>query len=172
VLGLQPGYFASYVFLFVLGTVAWPHRWLERADRRQAVQWGWVTLAKLPLLFVAAELAGALEGRPVNFSGGLGVPAVVYAFWEPLVAWGIIAWLLVVFRARFDRPSAHWQAWGGQAYGAFIVHAPIVVALARASANWTLPPLIKFAAIGSGGVVSSFVVAAVLLRLPGLRRVI
>jgi fucose 4-O-acetylase-like acetyltransferase len=172
VLGLQLGYFASYTFFFVLGAVAWQHRWLERVDRRQAVQWGWVTLATLPLLFVAAALAGALEGRPVNFSGGLGMAAVVYAFWEPLVAWGIIAGLLAVFRARFNRPSAHWQAWGGQAYGAFIVHAPIVVALAVASASWQLPPLVKFAVVGSGVVVASFVVAALLLRLPGVRRII
>lgn len=172
VLGLQLGYFASYVFLFVLGAVASRHRWLEQVDRRQAVLWGGVALATLPLLFVAAALAGALDGRPVDFSGGLGMPAVVYAFWEPLVAWGIIAGLLVIFRRRFNRPSAHWQAWAHQAYGAFIVHAPIVVALAVVSASWPLPPLVKFVVIGSAGVVASFAVAAMLLRLPGVRRVI
>jgi surface polysaccharide O-acyltransferase-like enzyme len=136
------------------------------------VQWGWVTLATMPMLFVGAALAGALGGGPVNFNGGLGMPAVVYAFWEPLVAWGIIAGLLVVFRARFNRPSAHWQAWSGQAYGAFIVHAPILVALTVASANWPLPPLVKSALVGSAGVVASFIVAAMLLRVPGTRRVL
>ncbi len=172
VLGLQLGYFGSYVFLFVLGTVAARHRWLERVDRRQAAQWRRVTLVTLPLLFVAAALAGALKGRPVDFAGGLGLPAVVYAFWEPLVAWGIIAGLLTTFRERFNHPHARWQAWGAQAYGAFIVHAPIVVALAVATANWRLPPLVKFAAIGSAGVAASFVVAALLLKVPGLRRVL
>jgi surface polysaccharide O-acyltransferase-like enzyme len=170
--GLQLGYFASYVFLFGLGAMAWRYRWLERVDRRQAVQWGWVTLATMPMLFVTAALTGALDGRPVNFNGGLGMPAVVYAFWEPLVAWGLIAGLLVVFRNRFNRPSAHWQAWSGQAYGAFIVHAPIMVALAVASANWPLPPLVKLAVIGSAGVVASFIVAAMLLKVPGARRVL
>jgi hypothetical protein len=172
VLGLQLGYFASYVFLFALGARAWQHRWLERVDHRQARHWRRVTLATLPLLFVVAALSGALEDGPVDFTGGLGMPAVVYAFWEPLVAWGIIACLLVVFRERFNRPSAHWQAWSGQAYAAFIVHAPIVVALAVASANSRLPPLLKFVLIGSGGVVASFAVAALLLRLPVVRRVL
>jgi surface polysaccharide O-acyltransferase-like enzyme len=152
--------------------MAWRHRWLERVDRWQAVQWGWVTLATTPMLFAAAAAAGAQDGRPVNFNGGLGMPAVVYAFWEPLVAWGIIAGLLVIFRERFNRPSAHWQAWSGQAYGAFIVHAPIMVALAVASADWPLPPLVKFAVIGSAGVVASFIVAAMLLKVPGARRVL
>jgi hypothetical protein len=46
------------------------------------------------------------------------------------------------------------------------LHALIVGALAVASANWPWPPLHKLAVLGSGGVLASFVVAAMLLRLP------
>lgn len=172
VLGLQLGYFASYVFLFALGCVAARHRWLERVDRRQALAWRTVTLLTIPVLFIVAALSGALEGRPVDFNGGLGWPAIVYAFWEPFVAWGVIAWLLVVFRERFDAPGPMWLQWGAQAYGAFIVHAPIVVGLAVALAGWAAPPLLKFAVVGAGGIAGSFAVAAALLKLPGARRVL
>jgi peptidoglycan/LPS O-acetylase OafA/YrhL len=172
VLGLQLGYFASYVFLFALGCAAWRHRWLERVERQQAKYWGWVSLATAPWLFGVAVWAGILQGRPIDFNGGLGLPAVVYAFWEPLVAWGIIALLLVVFRKRFDAPSRHWQAWGAQAYCAFIVHAPVLVGLSVALAPWQAPPLLKFAAVGLGSTALSFAVAAMLLRVPGAQRVI
>jgi fucose 4-O-acetylase-like acetyltransferase len=172
VLGLQLGYFASYIFLFALGCVASHHRWLERVERRQALRWAGVTLSVIPLLFVAAAFAGALDGRAVNFSGGLGLPAVVYAFWEPLVAWGVIATLLVVFRDRFNAPSAAWQGWSAQAYGAFIVHAPVLVGLSVALAGWAAPPALKFVLVGAGAVVASFAVAAALLRVPGAHRVI
>jgi hypothetical protein len=172
VLGLQLGYFASYVFLFALGCVAWRHRWLERIEPRQAKHWGWVTLATVPLLFIAAALSGALSGKAVDFNGGLGLPAVVYAFWEPFVAWGIIALLLVVFRKRFNQPSASWQRWAEYAYGAFIVHAPILVGVSVLLRTWGLAPLLKFAVVGSASVVISFAVAALLRRLPGARAIL
>jgi uncharacterized membrane protein YidH (DUF202 family) len=170
--GLQLGYFASYVFLFALGCMAARHRWLERVDHGQAKRWRRVTLVTIPVLFIVAALSGALDGRPVDFNGGLGWPAIVYAFWEPFVAWGVMASLLVVFRERCNAPSPAWQAWAAQAYGAFIVHAPIVVGLSVALAGWALPPLLKFVVVGAAGIVVSFAVAAALLRVPGARRVI
>jgi peptidoglycan/LPS O-acetylase OafA/YrhL len=172
VLGLQLGYFASYVFLFALGCAAAHHRWLERVERQQAGQWARVTLITLPLLFVTAALCGALQGRAVNFNGGFGLPAVVYAFWEPFVAWGLMASLLVRFRERFNAPSPAWESWGARAYGAFIVHAPILVGVSVALAGWTAPPLLKFAVVGTVAVAASFTAASWLLRLPGARRVI
>jgi Acyltransferase family len=38
VLGLQLGYFSSYVFLFALGCAASRYRWLERLERQQAMR--------------------------------------------------------------------------------------------------------------------------------------
>jgi hypothetical protein len=172
VLGLQLGYFASYAFLFALGCVASRYRWLERVERRQAMHWAWATLFAIPLLFVAAAFSGALDGKPVNFNGGLGLPAVIYAFWEPFVAWGVIASLLVLFRDRFNAPSSVWQGWGAQAYGAFIVHAPIVVGLSIALAGWAVAPALKFVVVAAGALVASFAAAAVLRSLPGAQRVI
>ncbi len=172
VMGLQLGYFASYVFLFALGCIASRHRWLERIERQQARRWRRIALITLPLLFIVAAVSGGLSGKPVNFNGGLGLPAIVYAFWEPFVAWGVIAWLLVTFRERFNTPSAVWQRWGGEAYGAFVVHAPLVVAASVALAGWTAPPLLKFAVVGLTGVLGSFVIAGCLLKLPGARRVL
>ncbi len=166
VFGLQLGYFASYIFLFALGCVAANYRWLERVERRQARGWLWVSLATIPILFVAAAFAGTIHGKPVNFNGGLGLPAIVYAFWEPFVAWGIIASLLVVFRDHFNAPSPLWRRFGEQAYGAFIVHAPVVVGFSIALSGWTAPPALKFAVVGSAAITASFALAAALRRLP------
>jgi hypothetical protein len=41
-----------------------------------------------------------------------------------------------------------------------------------ASANWPLPYLVKFAVIGTAGVVAFFIVAVRLLKVPGARRVL
>jgi len=171
-IGLQIGYFASYVFLFVLGTVAWHSHWLERMDRAQARRWGRVALYTVPLLVATAAATGALAGREVNFSGGLGLAAVVYAFWEPFVAWGVIARLLVGWRDRPGPPNPRWAGWNAQAYGAFILHAPVITGLAVALAGWGAPPALKFGLVLAAGTVLSFSLAGWLKRLPGAGRVL
>lgn len=170
--GLQIGYFASYVFLFGLGCRAEAGRWLERVTAGQARGWGIVSLVTLPGIFIAAAFAGALQGKPVHFNGGLALPAIVYAFWEPLVAWGVIAALLHVFRTRFNRPSVRWRQWSSNAYGAFIVHAPILVGLSVLAAGWRLPALLKFVLIAATATVLSFWTAGWLRRLPGATRIL
>ncbi|TXH46862.1 MAG: acyltransferase [Burkholderiaceae bacterium] len=170
--GLQLGYFASYIFLFVLGTVAWRHRWLERVHRAQARRWGRVALYTVPLLVATAAATGAMAGKPVDFNGGLGVAAVVYAFWEPFVAWGVIARLVVGFRDRPGPPSPRWAGWNANAYGAFILHAPVITGLAVALAGWGAPPALKFALVLAAGTALSFTLAGWLKRLPGAGRVL
>ncbi len=170
--GLQLGYFASYVFLFALGCVASRHRWLDRLERAQARRWLWISLACMPLLFISAALSGALAGKSVNFNGGLSLPAVVYAFWEPFVAWGLIAWLLVVFRAKFNSPSPTWHPWASQAYGAFIIHAPVLVAISVALSGWSAPALLKFVVVGVASIIVSFAATGIVLKLPLARKVL
>lgn len=172
VLGLQLGFFASYVFLFFLGTRASASRWLERVSPEQARAWGVVSLVAIPLLPLGAALSGAFEGKAVDFDGGLGAAAVLYAFWEPFVAWGIMAFLLVQFRQRFNAQSLRWKRWGEEAYGAFVVHAPVVVALSVLLAPWPAPPLLKFGLVAGLGTALSFLLARALRALPGLARVL
>lgn len=172
VMGLQLGYFASYIFLFFLGTRASASRWLERVSPEQARAWGVVSLVAIPLLPLGAALSGALEGKAVDFNGGLGGAAVLYAFWEPFVAWGIMAFLLVQFRQRFNAQSLRWKRWGEEAYGAFVVHAPVVVALSVLLAPWPAPPLLKFGLVAGLGTALSFLLARALRALPGVARVL
>lgn len=171
-LGLQLGYFASYIFLFALGCQAWRQRWLERIPPAQARRWGRVALYTVPLLVATGAATGALAGKPVNVAGGLGVAAVVYAFWEPFVAWGVIARLLVGFQARLNTPDPRWQRWDANAYGAFILHAPVITALAVALAGWGLHPALKFSVVLLAGTLLSFTLAGWLRRLPGATRVL
>jgi Acyltransferase family len=172
VMGLQLGYFASYVFLFFLGCRASAGRWLEQVSNAQARTWGWTTVFVVPLLPATAALSGALRGEPVNFSSGLSFAAVLYAFWEPFVAWGFIAVLLWQFRERFNAPSKYWQRLGEDAYGAFVVHAPMLVALSVALSSWRAPPLAKFVAVSMLGTILSFGMSRALRALPRVSRVL
>ena len=166
--GLQVGYFSSYIFLFALGCVASGPRWLERITRAEAKPWMIVSVLAIPMLPVALKLAGGTA----NFATGWSFAAIAYAFWEPFIAWGIIAGLLWLARERFNQHHPFWQALGERAYGAYIVHPPIIVGIAVALLGWEAPPMVKFAAVAMCGIVGSFAVAGLLLRVPGAKRVL
>jgi hypothetical protein len=92
--GLQLGYFASYAVLFVAGCAGSSGKWLEKVPENQKRIWWLVSKLAIPILpavVLAAPYFSELKG---NTSGGWNIQAVVYAFWEPLVAWGLILVLL------------------------------------------------------------------------------
>ena len=58
------------------------------------------------------------------------------------------------------------------AYAAFILQTPILVGLALTLRDSPLPALARFAVVASLGIALSFAAGALLLRLPGVRRVL
>ena len=172
VAALQLGYFASYVVLYVAGCIGARGRWLETIPAAQARLWrriAWFTIPVLPVVALAAPHVSWLQGRP---EGGWDVQALIYAFWEPFVAWGMIIALLQRFQSHFAVPSALWQRLSRRAYLVFIIHPPIVVGVALIWRTVAAPALVKFAVSGTVAIVLCFVVAGALLRVPAIRRVV
>ncbi len=173
VIGMQLGYFATYIFLFVLGIAAWRHDWLRQLTWKNA-RTGLITLAiTWPLMIVAGAVASAVNGPgKSNFSGGFTWPAIFYALWEPFVAWGLIALWLLVFRARMNQPSAFWNWLNRRAYAVYIIHPPVLVGISLLMHGWAAPALVKFGVVGLLSCAATWLLADPLVRLPGLRRVV
>lgn len=167
VFGMQLGYFASYIFLFAAGCAAWRGKWLEKVELRRA--WPFVALIPflIPVLPVALSVGG-LEG----FSGGWNWKAALYAFWEPFLAWGMILFLLWAFRGYGNRPSAAWSWLAERAYAVYIVHPPVLVGVTIALHPWGAPPLLKFLIAGALACPGCLLIADLLLRIPGTRRIL
>jgi peptidoglycan/LPS O-acetylase OafA/YrhL len=173
VFGLQLGYFASYIFLFFLGIAAWRCDWLRQLTWKNARPWIWTLPFAWAGLPAAILLALSLNGPgKSNFSGGLSWPAIFYAFWEPFVAWGLIALWLLIFREHMNQPSPFWSWLGRRAYAVYIVHPPVLVAIALLLRGWLAPALLKFGVVGLLACIVCWLLADPLVRLPGLRRVV
>lgn len=164
--GLQLGYFASYIVLYSAGCGTARARWIERLPPQQVRFWWRIALVALPVLpivYFAGGVLPALRGRPL---------AVLYAFWEPLVAWGTILFLVERFQRRFNRLDGIWPSLSRRAYAIYIIHPPVLVAIALMWRNIPANPLIKFAATGSAACVACYLMTGLLLRLPALRKVL
>ncbi|MBX9456546.1 MAG: acyltransferase family protein [Rhizobium sp.] len=170
VINLQLGYFASYVFLFATGCVAERYGWLENVKRRHALPWLIALVVAIPLLPVAL-VVGETMGQ-TDFATGFSLPAIFYAFWEPVVAWGVIAGSLWYFQLRWGERDRRWGFLSRQSYGAFIVHPPVIVALALAMEPLAAPAIVKFAILASAGTAFSFALAWAIRKLPLVRNII
>jgi hypothetical protein len=171
-IGLQIGYFASYVVLFAAGCLGAKGRWLENAPANQVVTWRRISIVAavaLPAFLIAVLSSPGPNGPP---NGGWNLLAVFYAFWEPFFAWGVILALLVFFQRHFATLGPVWRNLARRAYLIYIIHPPILVGGSLAMRSLAAPALMKFALAGSATCVLCFFAAGALLAIPPVRRVV
>jgi len=173
VFGLQLGYFAGYIFLFAVGITAWRHDWLRQLEWKQARPWVFGLIIAWPIMPIAIAVARATSGPgKTHFGGGLSWPAILYALWEPFVAWGLIAAWLLLFRHSMNKPFALWDWLNRRAYAVYILHPPVLVSVALLLHGWAAPALLKFVVTGSLTCAACWLIADPFVRLPGLRRIV
>ncbi len=173
IFGLQLGYFSSYTFLFAIGIAAWRYDWLRRLEWKNVQPWLVALIVAWPCLPIGIAVANTQYGPgKASFGGGFTWTSVLYAFWEPFVAWGLIAGLLLFFRTRMNQPSQFWSWLGRRAYAVYIIHPPVLVGVALLLHVWPAPPLVKFAVTGTLSCIACWLLADPLVRLPGVRRIV
>ena len=165
---MQLGYFPCYIYLFAAGCAASRSRLLEQITFLQARPW--MIVAVPAMLTLPAVIV--LQLGQGSFEGGWNSHALFYALWDPLVAWGVILGLLWAARTYGSKatPLTAWLT--RNAYGAYIVHPPVVVGASLAAIAWTISPLAKFALVGTASCVGSFLIATLLSTIPGARRIL
>jgi surface polysaccharide O-acyltransferase-like enzyme len=134
--------------------------------------WRRVALVTLPILPAAYFLGAVVPGLRGQTSGGLNPMSVLYAFWEPLIAWGIILVLLVRFQQRYAVLDGFWRSLSERAYSIYVIHPPVLVGAAVAWRTIPAPALLKFAVTGTVTCGICFMLAGLLLRIPGARRIL
>jgi peptidoglycan/LPS O-acetylase OafA/YrhL len=173
VFGLQLGYFAGYIFLFTVGIAAWRYDWLRALDWIDVRPWIVTLVMAWPCLPLGIAAAIKLYGPgKANFGGGFSWPALLYAFWEPFVSWGLISAWLLLFRSRMNQPSQLWTWLNRRAYAVYIIHPPILVGICLLLHTWHAAALVKFGVSGLLACIACWIVADPLVRLPGLRHIV
>jgi hypothetical protein len=166
------GYFASYVVLFAAGCLGASSRWLDNLPERQRRLWLTIALIVMPVMGILPIVAPYIPVLQADAAGGWNIPAAIYAFWEPFVAWGVILGLLHVFNRRFATLGPIGSALGRRAYAMYIIHPPILVGIAMAWHAVEAPALVKFAVTGTVTCILSFWIAGLLLRVRWISRIV
>jgi hypothetical protein len=174
VFNMQLCYFPSYTIMFVLGLAAGRGAWLEGVGGRFAwtaagICVGTAMLMWLPLLV----LGGALTGNSKDFAGGLHWQSAALSLWEALICVGMSFGVLAGFRNWFSHQGRLSKYMSDNAFAVYVIHPPILVALALALTGVAIPPVAKFALLWALGAIVCFgLVAPVVRRVPLLGRIL
>lgn len=173
VLNFQLGNFPQYVMMFAAGLIAGRGRWFVELPERLCRRWGMFALSfGIPLFAALVVFGGAMQGRTARYGGGFNWVSAGKSSWEALVCVGVSLYLLGLFRGRFNRrgPLAGWMA--DNAFAVYVIHPPILIAIALLLRGITIQPLAKAAILTMLTAAASFAIAAPLLRKTPLLRAI
>lgn len=170
-LGLQFGYFPSYILLFIAGLIAYRNNWLNQIPALTVKWWGWTAVCTIPILPIGLILTGALDGN-MTFDGGLNFQALFYALWEPFVCFGIILMLFRLFQSRIQIAGPFRQWLSAHAYTVYLIHPAVVVFWTIVFHDNSLPPAIKWVIVSTLSVILCFLVSAILRFIPGAKRIL
>lgn len=160
VIGMQIGYFASYLILFFGGAWGAQDRLLERVTWRYAWLWLLVSLLIFPVLWIYALHSGAFSSE--IWRGGWNLAALVYAIWEPLVATGIILTSLALAR-RWYVVARPWVARLAKlSYVTFVIHPPVAVACSWLVQDWAGTHALRFLLAAPLSCILSFAIGGIL----------
>lgn len=162
----------AWVVGFAMGVLAAENGWVTSTDRRRAraIRWtGWGASAVCLAIIVGGVTAGFdLEA----FLGGGTWQSLLLAILEGPVVVGLSLWLVDVFQRRLDRQGAVARELGRAAYATFFIHQLVLVGLFLAVRQVSWAPEAEFLTVAVLGLAVSFGLGSVLVRLPGLSRVL
>jgi glucans biosynthesis protein C len=169
---LQLAFFPQYIALFAGGVLAYRNQWLPQLPAHISRPWTVVAVAAIVVLPAMMMVPGVQE----NFEsvlGGWHLNAFLFATWEGFYVLAMSIALLGLFRRRFNQGGGFSRRLSSCAYTVYIIHAPILVALAYAMRNVALDPLLKFGLLAAPAVATIFAAAYLLVAyIPGAKRVL
>jgi glucans biosynthesis protein C len=163
---LQLAVFPQYVILFSLGVAAGRRGWLEALGpnlRRRCGLAGAIASLALPAVLVAGGFFEGDAGED-SFAGGWHWQAAAGALIEGVLATCVSLFAIEHFRRHHNHLQPLARRMAPAAYGAFVLHPPVLVGLALAVQPLPLPAEPKFVTVLIAGVTGAFSLARLARR--------
>lgn len=170
VLGIpSAAYLPQYVAFFIVGILGLRRGWFRTLPRRSGgLGAALIAASFVPMAFGGyAALAIDAPAPPPESPAHL-----AFALWDQLFAVGMVLVLMTLFQRRVTAAGTFARFLAANAYAVYLVHAPLIVGFVALLAPFQPAPLVGFAVVLPSSVVASWMVAAGLRRLPGVRAVL
>jgi surface polysaccharide O-acyltransferase-like enzyme len=172
-LGFQLGHFPQYIAMFILGLIASRGKWLHNADYETGKRMRTIVLYLIfigfPLFFIAQK---TLNFPVTYFNVGGHWQSAWYAVWEQLVGFIMVTALLCIGKTRWNKPSVFLDKLSRTTFAVYIFHPLVLITLSVLAHSWDMDPAFKFIIIGPLAVVGSFLLGKLLIKIPGVNKII
>ena len=163
----------QYVALFIAGILASKYNWLAGITHEQGKRAALIARLLVLIIFPLFYVLLTIFKFPSSwFSGGFHWPALMYAMWEQLTGIAIIVALIGISKQSLNNESALWGKLSRSTFAVYIFHPLIVISLSLLFTNWNIEPAIKLLIVAPLAVVGSFLLASVIVLIPGVKRII
>ena len=164
----------QYPLMFAAGVMAQRHDWLRRLPSRSGRAWGLGGLLAGTVGWVLLiSQGGALHGHLRDYFGGWHWQAAAMDLWRAGMCLSLTLGLVTLYRDRFDGqgPAARFLA--RNAFGVYVFHPPILIAITQVLRHWPLDAAVKFLVASVFAVTATFLfVGTVARRMPGIRAIL
>jgi peptidoglycan/LPS O-acetylase OafA/YrhL len=167
-LGQAPAWIAG----FAMGIVGAERGWLDPVDpvvARRARRTAWAAMAFFAAMIGVLSASGA---DLVPFTGGGTWQSALVVLPEAALVVAAPLWLLDAFRRRASTRGPVLRTASRAAFAAFLIHQAVLVGLIVVIRQVSWPPEVEYVLVTALAVVLSFAAAALLVRLPGVSRVV
>jgi glucans biosynthesis protein C len=175
VMNMQLCNFSQYIALFVVGIVAYRRDWLLHIPYEFGLGWlRFAIFAGVPWWGLVLYCGGVFHGEPpVKMLGGLHWQSAVNCLWESFFCMGMSLGVLVLFRDKWKIQGNFAKLMTRNAFGAYLFHPLLLIAVTLALGPFQASPLIKFAVTGVIAAVVTFAASEfVFRRIPLLKRIL
>ncbi|WP_163322667.1 acyltransferase family protein [Draconibacterium mangrovi] len=170
---LQFPFFVQYIVMLVFGVIAYNNNWLEAISFKSTKRWFIFAQVMIWLALPVVLYVGGKEKGIEAFVGGATWQSFVWAIWEQLVCVAMIIGLFGLAKRYFNKQGILAQQLSGSAYGVFIFHAPIIVALSALFVGWqNINQLLKLVVLAPLALVVCFALAWLIRQVPGVKKVV
>jgi len=165
-------HYPQYIFMFVVGTLAYRRDWLAKFPASQTRPWRWVVatcVLTLPAIVIAAGvLTGELDERG---AGGWNWISLSYSTWEGFACLAFSIITLAWFRKRFDHQNWLTKKMADATFTAYVLHPGVIVPLALLLSGISVNLGLKFVLVAPIAVTLTYLISYYFRRLPLVRNV-
>ena len=162
----------GWVIGFSIGILGAERGWFDpigpRIVRVARTAGGIAIALSATVLIVAGVMGADLE----VFAGGGSWQSLMVSMLEGVLVVAMPLWLLDAFRRRYNRQGRLARVMSRSAFAAFVLHQLVLVGLVLASREVTWAPEVEYLLVSVLGVIGSFGLGTLALRLPGVSRIV
>lgn len=170
--GMQLGSFPQYIVMYIIGIKAGKTDWqtyLSKVKTSRLI----ILVFFLVLLMPVFMFLGEDPQLGLNvFMGGVYWQAGFFALWESAMCVLMSLMILAMTYQKKSDQNSLLKKMSRSSYGVYIIHPPVLVLTSVMLMGISVHPMLKFLMAGSIAISVSYLLSEMLVRTPGLRRVI